>query len=117
MIRKPWVAPSVLAGACLALIVGTASASAGTPEPVCRVSTVVSEMARQIRERIHYAYVDPRLVTEQMTPQPNIVHCQVCIQNTPYDMPQFGAQPVRRCVPQNFEVRIFDSGYVVQDLP
>jgi hypothetical protein len=73
-------------------------------------------MARQIHARMSYARVDPNLVTEQLTPQPNIVHCQVCIEDTPYDMPRYGEKPIRRCLPQNFEIRVFDTGYVVRGL-
>ncbi|HEX2942029.1 MAG TPA: hypothetical protein VHO91_13355 [Rhodopila sp.] len=84
--------------------------------PVCRIPTVVDEMARQIRNGNHYAQVDPQLVTEQLTATPNLVRCQVCVLNTPYDMPRFGPQPIRRCIARNFEVRILQAGYVVRDL-
>ncbi|OYV38405.1 MAG: hypothetical protein B7Z80_10140 [Rhodospirillales bacterium 20-64-7] len=84
--------------------------------PVCRVPTVVDEMARQIRTANHYAQVDARLVTEQPTATPNLVRCQVCVLDAPYDMPRFGPQPIRRCIAHGFEIRILQAGYVVRDL-
>jgi hypothetical protein len=89
-------------------------ASAGAPGPVCRVPTVVDEMSRRIHEGNYYARVDPRLVTETPTPTPNLVRCQVCVLETPYDTPRFGSRPVRRCTPRQFEVHILPQGFVVR---
>jgi hypothetical protein len=84
--------------------------------PVCREPTVVDEMAREIRTQQYYSEVDPALVTEQPTANPEIVRCLVCVQLAPYNMTRFGEQPIRRCVARDFEVRIVQSGFVVRDL-
>ena len=73
-------------------------------------------MTREIVETNYYGRIDPRLVTEQATPDPAIVLCQVCVQTTPYDMLRFGDQPVRQCRFRGFEFRILTNGFVVRDL-
>lgn len=104
------------AAVLLALAASQPPASSAAPEAACRVDTVVDEMARQIRARDYYATIDPRLVTEQATPVPNLVRCNVCVLETPYDMTRFGEKPVRRCLPHDFEVKILSTGFVVRDL-
>jgi hypothetical protein len=85
--------------------------------PACREASVVDEMTRDIRARDYYSNVNPMLVTEQPTAEPNIVHCQVCVQDAPYETTRYGDQPVRQCRPHTFEVRILRAGFVVRDLP
>jgi hypothetical protein len=102
--------------AAVALIVSAQPALAWERGPVCREPTVVDEMAREIRTRQYYSQVDPALVTEQPTADPEIVRCQVCVQAAPYNMTRFGEQPVRQCIAHDFEVRIVQSGFVVHDL-
>jgi hypothetical protein len=84
--------------------------------PICREASVVDEMARAIRARDPYARVDPRLVTEQPGARTDRVLCQVCVLETPYDMPRFGAPPVASCHARGFEVRVLPAGYIVRDL-
>ncbi|HYZ21432.1 MAG TPA: hypothetical protein VE690_04670 [Rhodopila sp.] len=90
-----------------------APALAAEPGPVCRASTVVEVMAREIRAQDYYTQIDPRLITEQATPIPNLVRCNVCVLQTPYEMTRFGQQPIRRCIARTFEVRILRNGFVV----
>ena len=84
--------------------------------PVCREPSVVDEMTREVRARDYYTSVDPRLVTEQPTADPQVVHCNVCVQLAPYDTLRFGDHPIQRCVAHGFEVRIVPAGFVVRDL-
>lgn len=84
--------------------------------PVCREPSVVDEMSREIRARNYYTLVDPALVTEQPTVDPNVVRCQVCVQATPYNMTRFAERPIPQCLAHGFEVRILPAGFVVRDL-
>ena len=84
--------------------------------PVCREPSVVDEMTREVRTRDYYTSVDPRLVTEQPTADPRVVHCNVCVQLAPYDTMRFGDHPIQQCVAHGFEVRIVPAGFVVRDL-
>ena len=84
--------------------------------PVCRQPSVVDEFTREIRSGNYYSSIDPRLVTEQPTTDPGLVRCQVCVQSAPYDTMRYGDQPIRRCLPHDFEVRILPTGFVVRDL-
>lgn len=104
--------------ALAALLSGAAVAPvmAWEPGPVCREPSVVDEMTREIHARDYYTRVDPALVTEQLTAEPNVVRCDVCVQATPYAMTRFGEQPIRHCVAHGFEVRILRLGFVVRDL-
>ncbi len=102
--------------AAVALIVSAQPALAWERGPVCREPTVVDEMAREIKVQQYYSHVDPALVTEQPTADPQIVRCQVCVQVAPYNMTRFGEQPIRQCVAHDFEIRIVQSGFVVRDL-
>jgi len=104
--------------AALAVLLSGAAAPAMAwePGPVCREASVVDEMTREIHARDYYSRVDPALVTEQLTIDPNVVRCDVCVQAAPYDMTRFGEQPIRHCVAHGFEVRILRLGFVVRDL-
>jgi hypothetical protein len=84
--------------------------------PVCRESSVVDEMARQVRALNYYGRVDPRLVTEQSTADPRLVRCQVCVLSTPYNTTRTGERRIDQCLPRLFEVRILAHGFVVRDL-
>jgi hypothetical protein len=84
--------------------------------PVCRESSVVDEMARQVRALNYYGRVDPRLVTEQSTADPRLVRCQVCVLSTPYNTTRAGERRIDQCVARVFEVRIVTGGFVVRDL-
>jgi hypothetical protein len=84
--------------------------------PVCRESSVVDEMARQVRARNYYGSVDPGLVTEQSTADPRVVRCQVCVLSTPYDTTKAGERRIDQCVARGFEVRILTRGFVVRDM-
>jgi leader peptidase (prepilin peptidase)/N-methyltransferase len=107
-----WLAPGVVLLSCIAATPGIA----GHRGPVCRESSVLEEMTREIRDRDYYSKVDPRLVTETSTPYPDFVQCQVCVQYAPYEMTRFGDQPIRRCLAHRFEVRILSNGFVVRDM-
>lgn len=91
-------------------------AVAGERGPVCREPSVVDEMTREVRDHNYYSSVDPKLVTETPTFDPNVVRCQVCVQFAPYNTTRFGDQPIRRCLEHGFEIRILRSGFVVREL-
>jgi hypothetical protein len=95
---------------------GVASAAVLDRGPVCRLPSVVDEMTREVRDHDYYSEIDPRLVTETLTPDPNVVRCQVCVQSAPYDTTRAGDRPIRQCLEHGFEVRILQSGFVVRDL-
>jgi hypothetical protein len=84
--------------------------------PVCRESSVVDEMARQVRAGNYYGRVDPQLVTEQSTADPRVVRCQVCVLSTPYNTTTAGERRIDQCVAREFEVLIVTHGFVVRDL-
>lgn len=84
--------------------------------PVCREPSVVEEIAREVRTRSYFGEVDPRLVTEMPTADPTLVRCDVCVQSAPYNTTRSGDQPVPRCVPRGFEVKILPGGFVVRAL-
>jgi len=85
--------------------------------PICREPSVVDEIAREIKSRDYYAKVEARFITEEPTPKPNVVRCQVCVLTRPYLMSQFGDKPVPRCLPAEFDVRAVGLGFVVRALP
>ncbi len=89
---------------------------AGPPGPVCRAPSVVREMTRQIRAVHYYSRVDPGLVSEQPTTDPQVVRCNVCVEFAPYNMQRFGDRSVKRCLAHGFNVQIFPTGFVVHDL-
>lgn len=104
--------------ATLILLLAATVASPAQAErgPVCREPSVVDEITREVKARNYYTSVDPRLVTEQPTADPHVVHCNVCVQLAPYDTTRFGERPIEQCVPHGFEVRIVPAGFVVRDL-
>ena len=93
-----------------------APAFAGERGPACREPSVVDEITRQVKARNYYDRVDPRLVTEQPTADPQIVRCQVCVLSAPYDTTRLDDHPIEQCVADNFEVRMLPRGFVVRDL-
>lgn len=98
------------------LLLSAAPAIAAERGPVCRQSSVVNEMTREVRDQNYYSHVDPDLVTETPTSDPNMVRCQVCVQTAPYNTTRFGDQPIKQCVAHGFEVLILRKGFVVRDL-
>ena len=101
----------------LLLLLSIAPGLAAERGPVCRESSVVDEIAREVRAGNYYADVDPRLVTEQPTADPRFVHCQVCVLVAPYDTPRFEDRPIAQCVYKGFEIHILSDGFVVRALP
>jgi hypothetical protein len=85
--------------------------------PVCRETSVVDEITREVRAGDYYADVDPRLVTEQPTSDPRFVRCQVCVLVAPFDTLRFGDRPIAQCISRGFEVQILSGGFVVRALP
>jgi hypothetical protein len=85
--------------------------------PICREPSVVDEIAREVKSRDYYAKVEARLITEEPTRDANVVRCQVCVLTRPYQMSQFGDNPVPRCRPAEFDVRAVGLGFVVRALP
>jgi hypothetical protein len=85
--------------------------------PVCRETSVVEEIAREIRAGDYYADVDPQLVTEQPTADPRFVRCQVCVLVAPFNTLRFGDRPIAQCRSRDFEVQILSGGFVVRALP
>lgn len=100
----------------LLAVTGAHPARAAGQGPVCREPSVVDEITREVRILNYYTSVDPRLVTEQPTADPRVVHCNVCVQLTPYDTTRFSDHPIEQCVAHGFEVRIVPAGFVVRDL-
>jgi hypothetical protein len=84
--------------------------------PVCREGSVVDEMARQVHAGNYYGRVDPSLITEQSTVDPNVVRCQVCVLSTPYNTTRAGERQIDQCLAHRFEIRIVARGFVVRDL-
>ncbi|WP_428487838.1 hypothetical protein [Rhodopila sp.] len=109
---KRWLAPV----AVLVAFGAAGPASAGEGGSVCRQGSVVDEMNREIRDGNYYDRIDPKLVTETPTADPNVVRCQVCVQSAPYNTTRFGDQPIRQCVPHGFDIQILPSGFVVHNL-
>ena len=107
-----WLVPIVMLVSCAA----AGPASAGERGPVCRQPSVVDEMTREVRDHNYYGEVDPKLVTETPTADPNVVRCQVCVRSAPYNTTRFGDQPIRQCVEHGFEIQILRNGFVVHDL-
>lgn len=95
---------------------GAGPALAGERGPVCRETSVVDEITREVRAVDYYGNVDPRLVTEQPTSDPRVVRCQVCVLFAPYDTIRFGNRPIARCVARDFDVQIVTYGFVVHAL-
>jgi hypothetical protein len=96
---------------------GGAPVLGGERGPVCREPSVVDEITREVRSRNYYADVDPKLVTEQPTADPRILHCDVCVLSAPYDTIRFGDRPIASCVARGFEVLTLTNGFVVRALP
>jgi hypothetical protein len=112
MMRRLQAAISVLLFGLL--LVGLRPAVAGDRGMICRQPLVVDEISREVRAGNYYASVDPGLVTEQPTVNPNVVRCDVCVLSAPYDTIRFGDRPVSRCVALGFEVRAVVNGFVVR---
>lgn len=89
----------------------------GERGPVCRESSVADEIARQVKEQNYYDFIDPKLITEQPTADPHVVHCQVCVQSAPYDTIRFDNHPIAHCIARDFEIHILTSGFVVGGQP
>jgi hypothetical protein len=100
----------------LNLVGSTTPTMARVREPVCREPSVVDEIVREIRSQNYYGSVDPKLVTEQPSGDPELVRCQVCVESAPYDTVRFGDKPIAQCLRHDFEVRILSTGFVVRDL-
>jgi hypothetical protein len=99
--------------AMLLLLFAVTPGLAAERGPVCRETTVVDEISRQVRAGDYYADVDPRLVTEQPTADPRFVRCQVCVLVAPFDTTRFGDRPIAQCISRGFEVQILSDGFVV----
>ena len=112
---KPLISTTLL----LSMVLAAASplkAHADDRGPVCREPSVVDEITREVIARNYYASVDPDLVTEQWTPDPLVVRCQVCVQSAPYNDLRIGDRIVPLCRPHDFEIQIHPRGFVVRDL-
>jgi len=115
MIRRPVYALQV--ALALALMLPAAPpARAGTPAPVCRLSTVVDQMTRMLRVRFYYLRVDAALIQEAPGLDGRTVQCGVCADIVTYDTPRYGGQPVIRCEEHVFGVRAVRNGFVVHYL-
>jgi hypothetical protein len=100
----------------LVLLLGTPMSEgiAAPAGPVCRLSTVVEVMARELGTRATYASLDPAVIEEAPTPDPRVIHCGVCFMTAFYDTARFGEQPLARCEPRLFSVETLRNGYVVR---
>jgi hypothetical protein len=106
-----------LIAAALPIALWAGTARAGAPPPaVCRITTVVDEMARELGSRAHYVRLDPALIQEEPTLDRRIVQCGVCAIVFMYDMATYGDQPLASCEPHAFSVLAVRNGYVVQYL-
>jgi hypothetical protein len=103
--------------ATLLLLLAVAPGLAAKRGPVCRETSVVDEIAREVRAGDYYADVDRRLVTEQPTADPRFVRCRVCVLVAPFDTLRFGDRPIAQCISRGFEVQILSDGFVVRALP
>jgi hypothetical protein len=96
------------------LLFGACPALAWERGMICREPSVIDEISREIRAGNYYADVDPALVTERPSLDPNMVRCDVCVLSAPYDTIRFGDRPVSRCVAHGFEVQALVNGFVVR---
>lgn len=111
MMRR-WMTPILV----LSVVAAARPAIAGDPGPICREASVVDEITREVHNRNYYSTVNPELITETPTADPQFVHCQVCVQLAPYNTLRFGDHPVARCVEQGFEIHIMPGGFIVNGL-
>jgi hypothetical protein len=118
MLAMPMLAMPMLIALAWLLVpaFGGGAASAAERGPVCRETSVVDEMTREVAAQNYYATVDPRLVTEQSTADPLVVRCQVCVQSASYNTTRFVNRPIEQCLAHGFEVHILTNGFIVQDL-
>jgi hypothetical protein len=107
-----------LAATVSALLIGmgTATAAATPPGPVCRLPAVVDVMARELRGRAAYAWLDSKVIDEAPTQNMRVVRCGVCLMVLLYDTIQYGEQPVARCEAHAFSVAVLRNGFVVRYL-
>jgi hypothetical protein len=98
------------------LLAQTSGASAGQPQPICIVPSVMDAMSRAIRQRDYYARIEPRLVFEQPAPPTNTVWCGVGVSTLDYNTYRAGGMPLWRCAQYMFSVRALSEGFVVRFL-
>ena len=86
---------------------------AGVPGPMCQVPSVVALIEQELPTNSYYTRLDPRLISESPTPDPNLVRCYVCVTIFAYDTSRFDGVPVARCEGRLFTVRAVPHGFVV----
>jgi hypothetical protein len=91
-------------------------ASAGAPQPMCLVPSVLDEMIRTIKQHDYYAHIEPRLMAEQPAPAANTVWCAASVSTLNYDTYRFNGMPLWRCEQYMFSVRAVPGGFVVRYL-
>jgi hypothetical protein len=101
----------------LFLLFAMKPALTGERGPVCRETSVVDEITREVRAVDYYGEVDPRAVGQQPTTDPRFVRCHVCVQSVQFDTMRFGDRPIAQCISRGFEVQILPDGFVVRALP
>lgn len=107
----PWIL-RVVATASLGSL--APHAWAGHQEPVCRVPSVIDVMAREVRQRDHYARIEPRLIAEYPGSLPNIVVCGVWARTLRFDTRRYGDLPLAYNEWYQFQVQALLDGYVVK---
>jgi len=105
--------------ALVALALGTlmaAPAWAGGrfPEPVCRISTVLEVMAREVQSRDYYARIDRSLITEQPGAGATLFRCGVWATTVVYNSSRCGAVSLVRRDFHEFAVQAVRHGFVVR---
>ena len=91
-------------------------ASAGVPELICRVPSVLDVMAREVHKRDYYGRIEPRLIDQFPYAAPNTVLCGVTVWTLSYDAHRADGIPIGRCEQYGFSVQALSNGFVVRYL-
>lgn len=116
-VAAPRERPSLIRSLMLVLLLSVAPvalAQAALPAPACRLPTVIKAMALDLRSSPSSPRIDPALIQEAPTPDPLVVHCDVCVEILLYDTARLGELPLLRCEWRSFLVRASRHGVVVQ---
>lgn len=109
------VKPSALVTLALGMLLAIpAWAGARFPEPVCRISTVLEVMIREVQNRDYYARIDRNLIIEQPGADATRFRCSVWATTLVYDSPRSGAVPLVRRDFHEFAVQAVRHGFVVR---
>jgi hypothetical protein len=89
---------------------------AGEHQPICRVPSVLDQMALELRKRDYYGRIEPHLVEEVPEVAGTTVWCGVVVWTLSYDARVADGLPLGRCELHAFRVRALSNGFVVRYL-